>query len=323
MNRLSARAANLLLAIGVAILWTASAHAQKAKTYKTPEKAVDAFVAAVRAGDTKTLTSIFGSESQRLFESGDTAADSKLRSQFLELYDQKHSFLTRSDGSKMLQVGSLEWPFPIPIAKSGSSWKFDTAAGLDEIINRRIGRNELSTIQTVLAIGDAQREYYAVDRDGDAILEYAQHFRSTVGLHDGLYWPTDAQGCFGQSPLGQLVATASEEGYSAASNTYHGYRFKLMSAQGPAAQGGAYDYVARGNQIGGFAVAAWPADYGDSGIMTFIMNHSGVVYQKDLGADSQSIMEKMAAFDPGDGWTVVSDKDTAPMVEADDAGNAP
>jgi hypothetical protein len=202
---------------------------------------------------------------------------------------------------------------PIPLVKSSAGWTFDTAAGLDEIINRRIGRNELSAIQTCLAVGDAQREYYRHDRDGDGLLEYAQSFRSSLGLRDGLFWPA-AEG-EPQSPIGQLVATAAGKGYGPTDTSYQGYRYRLLTSQGPAAPGGAYDYIVRGNQIGGFAVMAIPSAYGDSGIMTFVLSHSGVVYQKDLGENTETEAHNIKSFNP-DGWTKVEEKDLQLVAEA-------
>ncbi|PYQ66126.1 MAG: hypothetical protein DMF53_04050 [Acidobacteria bacterium] len=177
----------------------------------------------------------------------------------------------------ILAVGNDPWPLPIPLVKAGSGWAFDTAAGIEEVINRRIGRNELSAIQTRLAVGDAQREYYRLDRDGDGILEYAQKFRSTPGKQDGLYW--EVKEGEPASPIGEFVATASTEGYGPGSTAYHGYHFRLLTKQSSAAPGGAYDYMVQKKQIGGFAVVAFPAAYGDSGIMTFMLSHSGIVHQ--------------------------------------------
>jgi hypothetical protein len=185
--------------------------------------------------------------------------------------------------------------------------------GIDEIINRRIGRNELSAIQTCLAVGDAQREYFRHDRDGDGILEYAQTFRSSLGLQDGLFWPV-LEG-EPQSPIGELVARASERGYGPRTTAYQGYRYRLLPSQGPAAPGGAYDYILRGNQIGGFAVVAFPAAYGDSGIMTFMLSHSGIVYQKDLGEHTETEAYNMKSFNP-DGWSKVDEKEMQPVPEA-------
>jgi hypothetical protein len=195
--------------------------------------------------------------------------------------------------------------------KSGKKWAFDAEGAFDEIINRRIGRNELQALQTCLAIADAQREYYARDRDGDGILEYAQTIHSTVGLRNGLFWSVDE----GEppSPLGEFVAAAAAEGYTRASTSYHGYRYKLLSAQGAAAPDGAYDYLAHDDQIGGFAILAYPAVHGDSGIMTFILNHAGVVYQRDLGPSTEAEALKIASFDPSEGWAKVPEKDLAAL----------
>ena len=278
----------------------------KVKAYASPQAAVDDVVAALRNYDLKTLLATFGSESQRLFATEDPVADENLRKQFLQLYDQKHELTPKGESTRILVVGNEAWPMPIPLVKSSAGWTFDTAAGMDEIINRRIGRNELSAIQTCLAAGDAQREYYRADRDGDGVLEYAQAFRSTPGQEDGLYWPVAEGGP--PSPIGALVVEAEGEGYGPEDTAYHGYRYRLLTKQGPAAPGGAYDYMVRGNQIGGFAVVAYPAAYGDSGIMTFMLSHSGIVYQKDLGEQTESKALNMESFNP-EGWTKVAKKD--------------
>jgi hypothetical protein len=202
----------------------------------------------------------------------------------------------------VLVYGDDDFPFAIPIVKKGEQWHFDTDAGRSEILARRIGRNELATIQVCLAYVDAQREYGSTDRDGDGLFEYAQKFRSTPGKEDGLYWPSEP----GQpeSPLGELVADARSEGYAGKpqGSPYHGYLFKLLKAQGPHAEGGAYDYVVRGNMIGGFALVAYPAQYGVSGIMTFVVNHDGVVYSKDLGPNTTKLAAAMTRYDPDSSW---------------------
>lgn len=284
----------------------AAAKGPKGKVFDTPEAAVEAFVGAIRDHNSEALVEIFGKEFQRLFPSDDPVADENLRQQFLKLYDEKHEITPHNEKTQILVVGNDSWPLPIPLVKSGSGWAFDTAAGAEEIINRRIGRNELSAIQTCLAVGDAQREYYRQDRDGDGILEYAQKFRSTSGKQDGLYWPVQE----GQpaSPIGEFVAKASTEGYGPESTTFHGYHFRLLTKQGPAAPGGAYDYVMHKKQIGGFAVLAFPANYGGSGIMSFVLSHSGIVYQKDLGKETEAQALKMTSFNPA-GWTKVAEKD--------------
>jgi hypothetical protein len=303
----------MLIAVG--LFSGASVAAPTGWQYATPEKAVDAFIGAVRKFNPKTLSSVFGKEAAPIFTTDDPVADESERKRFLELYDAQHQILPNESGSMVLTVGSgnAGWPFPIPIVKTKKGWAFDTAAGRDEILNRRIGRNELQTIQTCLTIVAAQYEYFSRDRDGDGIREYAQSIRSSPGLHDGLFWP--AEEGEPQSPLGELFAAATAEGYKSANSAYHGYRFKLLSSQGPAAADGAYDYIVRGNQIGGFAVLAYPASYGESGIMTFIVNHSGVLYQRDLGAKTEDEVEKVTSFDPVPGWVRVPDKDLVPIPE--------
>lgn len=306
---LHASVVGVIVALTITLAFpSVAAAAPKGKAYATPEKAVDAFVGALRSYNLKTLVSIFGKGSESLFETEDAVADKNQREGFLEMYDEKHALVPQGDGKRVLTVGNDGWPLPMPIVKTGNRWAFDADAGLEELINRRVGRNELIAIQTCLAVADAQFEYYSRDRDGDGILEYAQALPSTVGLKNGLFWRV--QEGEPQSPLGEFVAGAMAEGYAPGSGSYHGYKFKLLSAQGAAAEGGAYSYLARDNQIGGFAVLAYPASYGDSGIMTFITNHSGAVFQRDLGEKTADEVSKITAFDPGEGWTRVSDEDT-------------
>ncbi len=200
-------------------------------------------------------------------------------------------------------MGADAWPFPAPLVKNAAGWHFDSEAGRLEILKRRVGRNELDTIQTMLAIVDAQREYVRVDNDKDGFSTYAKLFRSSPGKKDGLYWPAAPNER--QSPLGDLVAQATLDGYkesAAAPTPYHGYLFRMLTAQGPSARGGALDYLVRGKLFGGFAVIAWPAKYANSGIMTFIVNHDGVVYQRDLGEDTAARAAKITRFDPDKSW---------------------
>jgi DUF2950 family protein len=281
------------------------------EVFSSPEKAVEAFVGAVRNFNYDRLIAIFGPGSDRLFKTHDPTADQNLRTAFISLYDKKHEIVNNTDGSRVLIVGPDKWPFPVPLTKSGNGWAFDSPAGFEEIINRRIGRDELAAIQTILAVADAQREYYRRNPTGSDLLSYAEKFRSTEGKKDGLYWkvkPGEAQ-----SPLGAFVADASDEGYSKESSTYYGYRYRLLTSQGPNAPGGAYDYIIRGKQVFGFAVLAYPAAYGDSGIMTLMVSHSGIVYQRDLGDKTQELAEKITSFDPGQGWTKVAGSDLKPM----------
>ena len=278
--------------------------AQKQKTFASPEEAVKAAITAVKADDDKEVLAIFGAEAKEIIFSGDPVDDKQRRERFINAYDQKNS-LAREGDKMVLVVGEKDWPFPIPLMKKGDQWFFDTKAGKDEILNRRIGQNELYTIQTLLAAVDAQREYAMKDVDGDGILEYAQKARSDPGKKNGLYWATKE----GEepSPLGELFANARAEGYPAAGTKeepapFHGYYFRMLKKQGKHAQGGAFDYVVKGNQIGGFAFVAYPAEFGNSGVMTFVVNHDGVVYEKNLGKDTAKIAKAMAVYDPDTTW---------------------
>ena len=272
------------------------------RRFESDEEAAQALVDALKSGDQKAMLAVLGDEGKSVISSGDAVGDRSARERFVAAYDEKHR-LDAGGGKVILVVGSDDFPFPIPIVPDGPSWRFDTAAGKEEILNRRIGRNELNTIQVCLAYVDAQREYYARDPDGDALLQYAQTFASSPGKRDGLYWPTNP----GEppSPLGPLVARARGEGYSKRSPdpvTYWGYYYRILTAQGKDAPGGAYDYLAHGHLMGGFALVAYPARYGMSGVMTFIVNQDGVVYQKDLGQKSAAIARAMKQFNPDSTW---------------------
>jgi DUF2950 family protein len=272
------------------------------RRFASVDEATQALVDAIRAGDRKAMLAIFGEEGKGLVWSGDEVADRRARERFLTAYDEKHR-LEAGGGKVVLVVGRDDFPFPIPIVPDGPRWRFDTAAGKDEILNRSIGRNELNTIKVCLAYVDAQREYYARDPDGDRLLHYAQKFASSPGKRDGLYWPTKT----GEkpSPLGSFVAKARDEGYSKRSASpvaYWGYYYRILTAQGKDAPGGAYDYLAHGHMIGGFALVAFPARYGVSGVMTFVVNQDGVVYQKDLGPNSAAIARAMKQFNPDGTW---------------------
>ena len=296
-------AASLLLLI-LAFAGMAADAAVKQKGFASAEEAVKAAIGAVKANDDKEVLAIFGPEAKEVIFSGDPVSDKERRERFIKAYDQKNS-LSKEGDKIVLVVGGKDWPFPIPLVKKGDQWFFDTKAGKEEILNRRIGQNELFTIQTVLAIVDAQREYAMKDLDGDGILEYAVKFRSDPGKKNGLYWETKE----GEepSPLGDLLAKARAEGYTTKGTKdkpvpYHGYYFRMLNKQGKHAQGGAFDYVIKRNQIGGFAVVAYPATYGNSGVMTFVVNHEGVVYEKDLGKGTAKIAKAMTAYDPDKTW---------------------
>ena len=279
----------------------------KQKSFKSPEEAAKALFDAAKAEDTKGLLAIFGPAGKEIISSGDEVADKAARERFVKAYEAMNKLERETDKKVTLIVGNHDWPYPVPIVKKGETWIFETMAGKEELLNRRIGRNELNTIETCLAIVDAQREYAMKDRDSDKLLEYAQKFASTPGKKDGLYWQTKEGEP--QSPLGDLVAKAVKEGYgprkpsqSQGPRPYHGYYFKILKAQGKNAPGGAYDYVVNGNMIGGFALVAYPAEYGASGIMTFIVNHDGVVYEKNLGKETGKIASAMTKFDPDKTW---------------------
>ena len=272
--------------------------------FASPEDAVKALVAAATAGDVKALQAILGPGSRTLVQSGDAVADRAGRERFVRAYGEANKVAREGNAKAILLIGKDEWPMPIPIVKGKDGWRFDTQQGKEEVLNRRIGRNELSTVQAVLAYVDAQREYYLRNPRGDKLLHYAQKFGSAPGKRDGLYFPTKA----GEppSPLGPIFASAKAEGYTkdgdGLPDPYHGYRYRILKGQGPDAPGGAYDYMAQGRMIGGFALVAWPASYGSSGVMTFIVNHDGVVYEKDLGPETAAAVRKITRFSPDKTW---------------------
>lgn len=296
----------------LALALAAPVTAQPAATYPSPEKAVEVLVAAIRADDISALNGIFGGDGASIVESGDPVQDANDRAKFVELHDQMHR-IDKGKKSATLVVGDAEWPFPIPIVKVKGGWSFDATAGREEILNRRIGMNELTTIQVLLEIVDAQRAYASVDWDDDGLLEYSAQFRSDIGRHNGLFWPT-AEG-EAPSPLGLLVDVARGEGYTRPSSNYHGYQFRLLTAQGPDAPGGARDYMVRDSLIGGFAVLAWPASWGESGVMSFLVGFDGVVYQKDLGETTTDEAAKIEAYNSDSSWMQVSEEDLAPLGE--------
>ena len=296
----------VLVIAGMAAGWAPPASGAVAqRRFETPEEAATALLGALKSGDQKALLAILGEAGKSLVSSGDAVADRRIRERFVALYDEKHR-LEAGGGKIVLVVGPNDFPLAIPIVPDGPSWRFDTAAGKEEILNRRIGQDELNTIQVCLAYVDAQREYYARDPDGDALLQYARKFASNPGRRDGLYWPTNAGEP--ESPLGPLVAKARGEGYAKGSESptaYWGYHYRILTAQGKDAPGGAYSYLAHGQMMGGFALVAYPARYGVSGVMTFIVNQDGVVYQKDLGPKSAAIARAMKEFNPDSTWKKV------------------
>ena len=252
------------------------------------------------------MLAIFGPGAKELIFSGDAVADKQRRARFVKAYDEKNR-LVQQGNDMILVIGKEDWPFPIPVMKKGDSWVFDIARGREEILNRRIGENELNTIQVCRAIVDAQREYAMKDRDKNGLLEYAQKFRSDPGKKNGLYW--DSKAGEPQSPLGPITVQARGEGYqgntSGGPSPYHGYYYRILTAQGKDAAGGAYSYLVKGKMIGGFAVVAYPAEYENSGVMTFIVNYEGKVFQKDLGKNTASVAKAMKEYNPDKTWAEV------------------
>ena len=270
--------------------------------FGTPEAAVEALVTAARSEDGAAILKVLGPDGKPIVSSGDPVADSNIRQDFVSAYDAKHTIEMEGDGTQTLIIGEDDWPFPIPLINTAGRWQFDTNEGLDEILRRRIGRNELSTIQVSLAYVQAQNEYASLDPAGQGRGVYAQRIVSRPGKKDGLYWPTAEEE--EPSPLGDLAAQAAAEGYKTGSTRipYHGYYYRILTRQGAGASGGAYDYLAKGKMIGGFALIAYPAEYGNSGIMTFIVNQDGTVFQKDLGDRTEKIARRIETFDPDAKW---------------------
>ncbi len=281
----------------------------KQKTYASPEEAVKALIGALRINNRGELLSILGPDGKDIISSGDEVADKEAREGFISDYDEKNELEKESPDKVVLSVGQDEWPLPIPIVKKNGRWFFDTEAGKEELLNRRIGRNELNTIDVMHAYVDAQREYASRDRNGDGAIEFAQRIISTSGKEDGLYWEAKEGG--EESPFGPLIAEAAKGGYkytekktqNGRRSPYHGYFFKILKGQGPNAPGGKYDYVVNGKMILGYGLLAYPASYGNSGVMSFIINQDDVVYEKDLGVDTSKIAESITTYNPDKTWT--------------------
>jgi type II secretory pathway pseudopilin PulG len=297
----------LALALALAVPSLAAAvEQQKQQTFATPEAAVDALISALKTDDEAALVAIFGESHKDLVVSGDRAADAAAHADSAAELAAFHALDDRGADRRVLLMGVQAWPVPIPLVREGAAWRFATEEGVEELINRRIGGNERSAVHVLLAYLDAQREYALSDRNGDGVLEYAQKLASAPGKQDGLYWPADAANGETESPFGPLIAESSA--YLAGSkrgDPYRGYHFRILTRQSANAPGGAYNYIINGRLVAGFAMVAYPAAYGDSGVMTFIVNHNGKVYQRDLGEATASIGPNLSSFDPGAGWTVV------------------
>jgi hypothetical protein len=273
------------------------------KLFASADEAARALIEAAKAEDAKPLLQILGPEAKSFLESGDRVSDRESREWFVAAYGEAHALVKSGESKVFLEVGKDKWPFPIPIVHEKAGWRFDTKEGREEIVNRRIGRNELDVIQVCLAFVDAQLEYYRRNPQNEPLLQYAQKFLSTKGKRDGLYW----EGKSGEepSPFGSLVAEARAEGYREGGGKpvpYRGYYYKILTGQGKDAPGGAYDYRVRGKMAGGFGMIAYPAQYGSSGVMTFIINHDGIVYEQDLGSKTAQVAAAMTRFNPDKSW---------------------
>jgi len=274
------------------------------KTFGSPGDAVLALYNAVNSNDQQAINSILGSNAGAIAHTGDDVADKKMAADFIRRYDQMHRVVMEPDQSVILYVGADNWPLPIPIVKNNSgAWYFDTEAGKKEILYRRIGRNENDAIEVLYTLVDAQREYFSTTHDGDNTKHYALKFVSTAGKQDGLYWKTSDNEP--PSPIGPLIVSAAGEGYAMKQGQpepFHGYYYRMLTKQGPAAKGGAKDYLVNGQLTRGYAFVAYPAEYRNSGVMTFIVNQDGVVYEKDLGQDTAKTATAMTEFNPDQGW---------------------
>ncbi len=283
------------------LLVCAAAHAEQ--QFESPEDAVEALIGAAKDRDKSKLLEILGPDGQDVISSGDEVADRNARDRFLESYEEKHGFESEGDDYAVLVLGKDDWPFPIPIVNADGKWQFDAEAGLEEILIRRIGRNELSAIESARAYVKAQQDYAALNVDGTSPPAYAQQIVSSPEKKDGLYWPTEAGGA--PSPLTEIFAEIREEGYEPGDKPipYHSYYFRVLNSQGDGAKGGASDYVVDGRMTGGFALVARPANYGNSGIMTFMVNQDGVVLEKDLGLETEDVVVEIDSFSPDETWT--------------------
>jgi hypothetical protein len=295
--------ASLTLALSIAV--TGCQKKDEHTSFASPDEAVAALIAAARRADTTALRKIFGPGSEDIISSGDPVADESAKDNFLAMYDASHKLEPEGDARAWLEIGAEGWPVPVPLVRRESRWYFDGAEGADEIVYRRVGKNELGAIAVCRGYVDAQLDYASTDHDDEGAGVYAHKLVSDPGTHNGLYWET-AEG-EEPSPVGPFIAAAAAEGYRAGDMAYHGYRYRSLFRQTDNANGGAKEYFENGVLKNGFALVAWPAEYGVSGVMTFIVNQDGVVFQKDLGENTQHFVAAMDAYDPDSSWTAVVD----------------
>jgi hypothetical protein len=274
------------------------------QTFPSASKACDALVGALQSNNEQELLNVLGGDAKNILSSGDPVEDRDRRAQFIEKYKQMHRLVAEPDGTTTLYIGAENWPAPIPLAHKGTAWYFDTPAGEKEILYRRVGENELTVILVCRELVDAENEYESHPHDDETARQFAQHLNSTPGKQDGLYWP--ASSGEQESPVGPLVASAASEGYNFPADRkqepFHGYYFRILTAQRGGASGGNHSYVVNGKMTGGFAFVAYPAEYRDSGVMTFIVDRDGIVYQKDLGPRTEEIAKSMKAYDRDASW---------------------
>ena len=297
----------LTLTAVLATSFAACARKSDHATFASADEAVAAMIEAGRKADAARLKELFGPGSDSILSSGDAVADKNARDNFLKMYDAKHSLVPESDDKVTLQVGAEDWPFPVPVVKKDGKWYLDGAEGADEIVYRRIGHNELGAIAVCRGFVDAQHEYAATDHDGEGAGVFANKLGSDEGTQNGLYW----ESVEGEpaSPIGPFIAAAAAEGYKSGGGAYHGYHYRPLYRQTDNANGGAIDYFDKGVLKNGFALIAWPAEYGVSGVMTFIVNQGGVVFQKDLGDDTEKAVAGIDAYDPDSTWVAVTESE--------------
>ncbi len=268
------------------------------KFFETPVEASDAFITATKSGEQQAILAIFGDKHKDLIGTADPERDRELRAKVAAMAVERRSFRSNDENSVTLVIGAEAWPFPIPLVKTDKGWYFDTDTGIQEVVKRRIGENELTVIDAMQAYVQAQSAYAKEGRDGSNVLEFARKFHSSPGKHDGLYWAADTEKDDDPSPAGPEIKDSK--------TSYAGYHFKILTAQGKAAPAGKYDYVINGHFIGGYALIAWPADYGMTGVMTFIVNHYGLVYERDLGPQTATLAAATTAYNPDAEWKVVA-----------------